>query len=141
MDHPIWFCKREHCDGVLTLLGSEAAHVPLDLTSAKMRGLTKRRQYPATSTHGAPLTCSKCGACAFFVCLFVTCEIYNSPSTRPHRHRRSAEYLRAARGMAKVVPCLCRAFCNERPVPLHTISMNGPHVSLFRYHADNSCLC
>ena len=81
-EHPVWFCKRDNCEGVLTLLGrmepTSGKHQHIDdLRAAKLRANAKRQLYPLTYTHGDPLSCSLCGAhahsltiqpktCAFF---------------------------------------------------------------------------
>lgn len=58
--HPTWFCKRDTCKGVLTLLGDCKSYHD-NLAVAKHRAMIKCSQYPKTFKHGSPLSCSRCG--------------------------------------------------------------------------------
>ncbi len=58
--HPIWYCKREGCTGVLTLLGRVETHL-VNLNSAKQRAAEMRTLFPSTFSHGSLLSCSECG--------------------------------------------------------------------------------
>ena len=57
---PTWKCKRENCNGVLTLLGNVKKHMT-NLSEARARAAQKAREFPATFVHGAKLSCNKCG--------------------------------------------------------------------------------
>ena len=75
--HPTWGCKRGGCKGALTLLGPVASHLT-DPREARARAALKRQQYPATYTHGSPLSCSECGAsrasAQASVVVFLSCD-------------------------------------------------------------------
>lgn len=58
--HPYWLCKREGCDGVLTLLGKVKEHI-MDIEEARKRAKKCRLLFPETVEHGSMLSCSKCG--------------------------------------------------------------------------------
>ena len=63
--HPTWFCKRDPCTGLLTLLGSGKLKAFDDNIKARARADLQRLAYPITNTHGALLTCSDCGNACF----------------------------------------------------------------------------
>lgn len=58
--HPVWKCKRENCNGVLTCIGYVKNHYD-SIDESHERALACRANYPDTFKHGSMVTCSRCG--------------------------------------------------------------------------------
>lgn len=66
-EHPVWTCRRSHCEGTLILLGA-IDHYKDNIEEARQRAMVAKACYPATFTHGAALSCTVCGDRPLMMC-------------------------------------------------------------------------
>jgi len=64
--HPVWFCKREGCDGNLVIIGNVDTHY-CDFYKARQRAIESLKDFPLTYVHGGTLSCTKCGTYLLFL--------------------------------------------------------------------------